>query len=128
MIDSGVLIAYAYEKDEFHKRAMEVLPEFMKRNRHITDYVVVETTNYMLRKVSFEAARKSLEQITNTNKIQVIYNDQLSFKATKEIFLKYPGLSFTDANMVFHMQRLDLKELLSFDGGFDKVREIKRVH
>lgn len=128
MIDSGVLIAYAYERDQFRERAREILPEFMKNNRQVTDYAVIEVTNFLLRKVGFEAAQKTFKQITNSKQMNVIHNDEFSFKATREIFEKYHGLSFTDANMVFHMQRLNLKELLSFDAGFDKVKEIERIH
>ncbi len=128
MIDSGALIAYTYEQNQYRERAREILPEFMKNNRrHITDYVLLEVTNFLLRKVSFEAAQKTFRQLTNSKEIQVIYNDEVSFNATAKIFDKGRGLSFTDANIVFHMQQLGLKELLSFDAGFDKVREIKRI-
>lgn len=129
MIDSTVLIAHAYPKDDNHSQALTLLPLFINgKKRHVTDYSVLEVTNFLLRKSSFKDALAALENLTNSEKTEVIHNDEISFKATEEIFKKYPGLSFTDANMVLHMQRLGLKELLSFDGGFDKVRGIKRVH
>ncbi len=129
MIDSTVLIAHAYPKDDGHRQALTRLPPFTNgKKRHVTDYCILEVTNFLLRKASFKDALAALENLTKAGKVEVIYNDEVSFKATGEIFRKYPGLSFTDANMVLHMQRLGLKELLSFDGGFDKVREIKRVH
>lgn len=129
MIDSTVLIAHAYTRDENYEKALELLPPFTKeKRRHITDYCILETTNFLLRKSGFKDARKALETLTNAKQIEVIYNDELSFRTTRKIFEEHPGLSFVDANMVFHMQRLNLKEILSFDTGFDKVKEIKRVH
>ncbi|MFH1246926.1 MAG: PIN domain-containing protein [Candidatus Micrarchaeota archaeon] len=129
MIDSTILIAHAYVKDENYERALEILPAFIKeKKRHVTDYCILEITNFLLRKSNFKDAKTALETLTNSKQIEIIYNDELSFKATAEIFEKYPGLSFTDANMVFHMQRINLKEILSFDAGFDKVKEIKRTH
>ncbi len=129
MIDSNALIAHAYERDENHERALALLPSFTQgKKRHVTDYCILETTNFLLRKSSFKDARNALENLTNASKIKIVYNDETSFKATKEIFSKYPGLSFTDANMILHMQTLNLKEILSFDAGFDKAKEIKRIH
>ena len=129
MIDSTVLIAHAYVRDENYERALELLPLFIKdKKRHVTDYCILETTNFLLRKASFKDARNALDTLTNAKQIEVIYNDELSFRTTRKIFEEHPGLSFVDANMVFHMQRLGLKEILSFNAGFNRVKEIKRIH
>ena len=129
MIDSGVWIAYLYDKDENNMRAKQILSTFLsEKQRHMTDYGVLEVTNFLMRKSGFNAAKEALELLTSSKKMQIIYNDEPSFKATREIFLKYLGLSFTDANMAMHMKQLELNEILSFDAGFDKVKEIKRIH
>ncbi|MFH0713503.1 MAG: PIN domain-containing protein [Candidatus Micrarchaeota archaeon] len=127
MIDSSCWIAYLYNRDEKHESALQLLPIFLKNKRHMTDYAIIEVANFLLRKSGAHASREAFELLTSSQKQEVIYNDKLSFNATKEIHSKSPELSFTDANMILHMQRLGLKEILSFDAGFDKVSGIKRI-
>jgi len=128
-IDSVIWIAYKNKNDSWHDKAKPLLPTILQRTReraYVTDYVALETVNHLLRKTSFETAKETLEMFTKSPRITKVYNDEDSFRATYDVFLEYPGLSLTDANIVFHMARLRDSTLFSFDKGFDAVKGITR--
>jgi predicted nucleic acid-binding protein len=62
-----------------------------------------------------------------TDKIKILYNDAVSFMATKNIMKKYHGLSFTDANIIVNMKEKNLKDLCTLDKGFRVVDEINII-
>ena len=93
---------------------------------YVTDYIVSETVNHILRKASFEAAKETFEMFLRSSRITTVHNDENTFRATYDLFAKYPGLSVTDANIVLQMLRLKERILFSFDKGFDIVKDISR--
>ncbi len=127
-IDSVIWIAYKNKRDAWHEMAGTLLPKILAAAErvYVTDYVVLETVNHLLRKTSFQTARETLEMFLNSSKLTVIINDGNTLRATQDPFYEYPGLSVTDANIVLHMKKLQEKTLLSFDKGFDQVRGILR--
>ncbi len=127
-IDSVIWIAYKNKRDTWHEMAEILLPKILAAAErvYVTDYVVLETVNHLLRKTSFQTARETLEMFLSSSKLTVIVNDGNTLRATQDLFYEYPGLSVTDANIVLHMKKLQEKTLLSFDKGFDQVRGILR--
>lgn len=128
-IDSVIWIAYKNRNDSWHDKAKRLLPTILQGTRekvYVTDYVALETVNHLLRKTSFETAKETLEMFTRSPRITTLYNDENTFQATYDVFLEYPGLSLTDANIVHHMSRLRETTLFSFDRGFDAVKGIRR--
>jgi len=128
-IDSVIWIAYKNRNDSWHDKAKRLLPTILKGTRekvYVTDYVALETVNHLLRKTSFETAKETLEMFTRSPRITTLYNDESTFQATYDVFLEYPGLSLTDANIVHHMSMLRETTLFSFDRGFDAVKGIRR--
>lgn len=46
-----------------------------------------------------------------------------------EQFVKYDGsLSFFDSMYIYLMKKEKIKEIVSFDSDFDKVKGIRRIH
>jgi predicted nucleic acid-binding protein len=88
--------------------------------------VALEAGKQLLRKTSFETVEETLEMFTRSPRITTLYNDEDTFQATYDVFLEYPGLSLTDANIVHHMSRFRETTLFSFDRGFDAVKDIRR--
>ncbi len=127
-IDSVIWIAYKNKNDSWHEKAARLLPTILstRERAYITDYIILETVNHLLRKTSFETAKETLEMFLRSPRITTLYNDENTFRQTQDLFDRYSGLSITDANIVLHMLRLRESTLFSFDSGFDGVRQISR--
>lgn len=127
-IDSVIWIAYKNTRDTWHEKAKTLLPKVLATAErvYVTDYVVLETVNHLLRKTSFQTARETLEMFLSSSRLTLIVNNENTLRATQDFFYEFPGLSITDANIVLHMKKLQEKTLFSFDKGFDQVRGILR--
>jgi len=128
-IDSVIWIAYKNRNDSWHQKARDLLPSMLATSEraYVTDYIVLETVNHLLRRTAFGTAKETLDMFLRSPRITTIYNEENTFRQTYDLFAKYPGLSITDANIVFHMLRLRERILFSFDRGFDSVKEISRI-
>ena len=80
-----------------------------------------------MRKAGFEVALESLNLFKIHERIKIINVDTELFERSCEIFTEYPGLSITDASIVAAMEKVGVKKLCSFDGGFDKIRWVVRL-
>jgi len=123
VIDSVVWIGAKLKRDEF-------ITKFLNKEitiAHVTDYVVLETVNYLLRKAGFEVALETLNLFRIHERIKVINVDDRLYDRTCEIFMDYPGLPITDASIVAAMEKVGVKELYSFDGGFDELEWVERL-
>lgn len=127
-IDSVVWIALASKKDQWHKDALKLKNQILKLEKiYVTDLIINETYNFLLRKVSFSAASDTLEMFLESPKITIMFNNFLTLTNTKNILIKYTHLSLTDANIVWFSENLNKKEVMSFDKGFDSVQTITRI-
>ncbi|MEM3421737.1 MAG: PIN domain-containing protein, partial [Candidatus Hadarchaeum sp.] len=70
-----------------------------------------------------EAARL----IMDSEHVKIIFIDENIFNAAYHMFEKYPELSFADATSVAVMKDRDIRQIISFDRGFDTVRDINRL-
>ena len=95
---------------------------------YINDYVVLETVNFLLRKSGFDTAFATLELFREHERIKIVHITDQLLEQTYDIFMKYKGLSITDASIVATMHQFGIIKLYSFDGGFDKVPEIERLY
>lgn len=128
-VDSGIWIALNYKRDQWHENALLFKKKIKTASKiYITDCIITETYNFLLRKVSTISAFKTFTMFLESPSIEILYNDRFTFEATTEILIKYPNLSLTDANIIFFCQLLEVDKILSFDGGFDVVPEIQRIH
>ncbi len=127
-IDSVVWIALASKKDQWHKDALKLKNQVLKLDKiYVTDLIINETYNFLLRKVSFSAASDTLVMFLESPKITILFNNFLTLSNTKNILMKHTHLSLTDANIVWFSENLNKKEVMSFDKGFDSVQTISRI-
>jgi predicted nucleic acid-binding protein len=87
----------------------------------------MESVNFLLRKAGFEVALETLNLFKIHERIKIINVDGGLFERSCEIFARYPGLSITDASIVAAMEKLGVKKLYSFDGGFDEINWVERL-
>ena len=111
-------------------KSIVILTKFLNKEitiAHVTDYVVLETVNYLLRKAGFEVALETLNLFRVHERIKVINVDERLYTRTCDIFMHHPGLSLTDASIVAAMEKVGVKQLYSFDGGFDELEWVERL-
>lgn len=130
VMDSVMWIAYKNRRDAWHEKAKVLLPKILEQKKliFITDYIVLEVVNFLLRKIDHKTSLETLEMFLRTEKIKILYNDAVSFLATKNVMEKYQGLSFTDANIIVNMKENNLKELCTLDKGFEIVKDIEIIN
>ncbi len=118
------------KNDQWHQKSVEIINKFINKeikSVYITDYIVLEAVNFILRKGGFDAAQETLKIFENHERIKIINIDEISFARASSIFKEYPGLSFTDSSIVAEMEELGIKHIYSFDKGFDKIDWIVRL-
>jgi len=115
LIDSVVWIALASKKDQWHKNAQKLKNQVLTLEKiYVTDLIINETYNFLLRKVSFSAALDTLVMFLESPKITILFNNFLTLSNTKTILMKHTHLSLTDANIAWFSENLNLKEVMSF--------------
>ena len=129
ILDSGIFIATQYKDDFYSERAMSILKGFKEgkiSEIYINNYVLLEVVNFLLRKAFFDRANKAYEFLTKTDNIKLVYVDEVMDGGIKELFEKYKDLSLTDCSLIVLGENYKIKNLFSFDSGFDKVKGIIR--
>lgn len=122
-IDSCVWIAYKSKRDENHENAVKIINKFLddKSLRFcITDYVIIEVINFLLRKTSKEIAIETLDLFLQHGRIEICIVDKPLFDRSCEITRKF-GVSLTDASIATMMENFRIKILYSFDSEFDRI-------
>ena len=92
----------------------------------ITDYVLLETISFLLKKSGFEEAIETLNMFLQNERIEIVFVDELMLETAKSLFEKYRDLSLTDCSIIALMEEKKIKTLFSFDNGFDKIKGIIR--
>lgn len=95
-IDSVVWIGAKLERDQWHAESKSVLQRFLNhdiRIAYVTDYVVLESVNFILRKAGFDAALETLNLFRAHGRIKIVNVDAEMFDEICRIFAEYPGLS-----------------------------------
>ena len=129
-IDSVVWIGAKLKRDQWHDKASTIITRFINKEikiAYITDYIVLETVNFLLRKANYEASLETLNLFKIHNRINILNIDEKLFEKGCEIFQKYKGLSITDSTIVAAMERLNVDKIFSFDEGFDRIEWIERM-
>lgn len=124
--DSSYFIALAREKDRWHKDALK-LAEKINDTLLVSDLVISESVTMVGSLEGGKAGKLLYEYFIDNCKIEFIYSEMLA--KGMETFLKYDGsISLADAVSVEMMKENRIKKIISFDGDFDKVKEIERLH
>jgi len=62
-IDSVVWIGAKLKRDQWHDKSVPIINKFLNKEidmAYVTDYIVLETVNFLLRKAGFETALETL--------------------------------------------------------------------
>lgn len=114
-------------KDQWHKKAVQLINEINSEEKVISDLMVVESIT------SIGDMKGGKEAINIFNYLQdnftVISTDFEFLKSIKRQYLKYDGtLSIADTSAVEIMKNMKITQIASFDRDFDKVEGIVRIH
>ena len=129
IIDSGIWIGAHWKTDQYNAPSKEIMQAFAEGKIHhfyLTDFVLVETVNFLLRKGNYEIAKLALEAF-NSERITIYHVDVLLFKKIQTLFDTYKELSLTDASLIALAEELNIKTIFSFDKVFDRVKSIRRL-
>lgn len=129
IIDSGVWIAAKHASDQYHNRASQIINAWNDNSIgyvFITDYVVLETANFLLRKSSFETALEAIKMLTESDRIRVRYVDKLMHATIMKLFQQYKDLSLADCSLIALAEEESIKEIYTFDAAFNKVKGLQR--
>ena len=129
-IDRVVWIGAKLKRDQWHKKSVSIIRKFLDKEIervYITDHIVLETVNFILRKGGFDATLEILDIFENHERIEVMNVNEIAFARAFIIFKKYPGLSITDATTVATMENLGISQIYTFDEGFDKIDWVERL-
>ena len=124
LIDTTVLFAGAYRRDERHDTGRAILqaidsgacPETV-----VLDYVLAETMNGLLTHAGHVAAVDMLDRIEENRQFDVVATSGADLTGAKGLFRSFDGLSLVDSAIVAHARSNDIEYCYSFDDDFDAV-------
>ena len=130
IFDSNIFIAIWHRGDSKKDAAIKILDTFKSegiKNVYITNYVLVEVINFLLKKMNFEDLMQVYDYLTTTDRIKIIQVDKIMETGIHSLFLQYKSLSLTDCSLAALAKELSIRNIYSFDSGFDKVKGIIRL-
>jgi predicted nucleic acid-binding protein len=128
VIDSCVWIACMSKRDANYEAARRIIKEVFQDAALtvcVTDYVVLEVVNFLLRKTGPDLAFKTLDMFEKHGRIDTFFMSPERFEETSKIARKYKT-SLTDASLITLMKSTGIRTIYSFDSGFDKVKGVER--
>ena len=129
IIDSGIWIGARYKNEQYREKALAVVDAFLSnqiKEVHLTDYVLVETINFLLRKEGYETAIEALDSFLESERVIIRYVDKMMLMRIRELVRRYKGLSITDSSLAVLVEETGISDIFSFDAAFDKVKGISR--
>ena len=124
-VDTGIFVALRNADDELHGRSAELMRCALKSEFgrvYTSDYVIDEAvTTALVRTRKHTFAVDLGNYILESPRIIKLRVDENSFKEAWEKFklFKDKPLSFTDCTSLALVEKFGIKQLLSFDTGFD---------
>jgi uncharacterized protein len=124
-VDTGIFVALHNSDDDFHSRSKALMVQALKGEfgRVFTsDYVIDEAiTTALMRTKRHDLAVDLGNFIINSPRITKLWVDEESFGKAWEKFnaLGDKPLSFTDCTSIALVEMKGIKQIISFDGGFD---------
>ena len=77
-IDSVVWIGAKLKRDQWHRKSVPIIRKFLDKEIekvYVTDYIVLETVNFILRKGGFDAALETLNLFLYHERIEIVNID-----------------------------------------------------
>ncbi len=124
-VDTGIFVALHNGDDEFHLRSRELMKQALKSDfgRIFTsDYVIDEAiTTALVRTKKHDIAYDLGRYIIESPRITKLWIGEDSFELAWKKFnvFKDKPLSFTDCTSLAIIEAKGIKQIMSFDGGFD---------
>jgi predicted nucleic acid-binding protein len=124
-IDTGIFVALRNADDELHGRGKELMKRALKSDfgRIFTsDYIIGEAiTTALVRTKKHDLAVDLGEYIIESPRISKLWVDEECFEKAWQKFkaLKDKPLSFTDCTSLELIEKNGIKQIMSFDCGFD---------
>ena len=124
--DASYFIALADDRDRWHRDAMrlkvEIPDEFV-----VTDFMIAEATTLIGARKGGRPARILFEYFLDACDIE--YADDRTLREAMVNHLRFDGrMSVSDCVTLVVMERRRIRELVSFDSDFDRVKGIRRRH
>jgi predicted nucleic acid-binding protein len=128
-IDTGVFVAVRNADDELHTRSKELMKRALKSEfgrMYTSDYVIDEAvTTALIRTRRHDLATDLGRYIIESPRITKLWVEKDSFEIAWEkfkVFMDKP-LSFTDCTSLALMEKSRIKQIISFDSGFDGLAQ-----
>ena len=124
-VDTGIFVALRNADDDFHARSKELMKRALKGEfgrLYTSDYVVDEAiTTALVRTKRHELAIDLGKYIIESPRITKVWVGEDSFNEAWIKFgvLKDKPLSFTDCTSIALIEKSGMKQIMSFDCGFD---------
>lgn len=124
-LDTTVWVGAVDASDRCHPDARLILEALVRGDLPLSltsDYVLNETLTILkARGLNPKEVADAVIKIMLSPKVQVVFVDEAIFEGSLPLYVKYNGLSFTDAASLFIMRKYGVKEIYSHDSDFDKV-------
>ena len=121
-LDTSAIYALADRKDKNHKEAKRLFALALSRGQEfiIHNYIIVESTALIQRRLGFQQAKKFLKEVT---RFYIIWIDFRLHRLADDYFSKQAGqrLSFVDCLSFVVMKEQGITHVLAFDDDFIKA-------
>jgi hypothetical protein len=121
-VDTGAWIALADADDQYHERAAQVYPEFLRKYQRLvtTNLVIAEAYIAIRRALTHRAAMAFLDRLSQSPRIEKVYSDPTLEAAAHEILRQYEDqdFSYVDAVSFALMRQRGITEAFAFDRHF----------
>lgn len=131
-LDANIFLRYLVAEDSAKANACFALFQRLKTGQEVatTSEAIVAEVAYVLRSRAHYALTAT-EIESRLRPLLTLRGLKLPHKKTYvrgfEIWAAYPALDFEDALIVAHMERLGLREVVSYDTDFDRVPAVQRT-
>lgn len=121
-LDASYLIALELSNDQNHQITLNHWQSLDKNTVRLvtTSYIFDEVVTFLNSRSFHQKAVEVGQKLITSNKVHLIYVDEILFFQGWDCFKKYEDKSYslTDCISFIVMQRLDINEVLTFDNHF----------
>jgi predicted nucleic acid-binding protein len=129
MLDSSYIVSLVVDTENDHERALELFEKLDGKELVITNAILTETINLLLKRLNknTKAILEVYETITSDFKI-IYENKELTERAMQTLMRHKAKFGLADALSIEVMKDLNMHEIFSFDDDFDNEKGIVWIH
>ncbi|KZX15571.1 ribonuclease VapC20 [Methanobrevibacter cuticularis] len=128
-LDSSYIVSLVVDSEEDHENALELFEKLEGKELVITNAVLTETINLLLKRLNRNTKAISEVYETITSEFTIIYENKELTQRAMETLIKYKAtLGLADALSIEVMKELNIYEIFSFDDDFDNKEHIVWIH